>query len=155
MALHQGPKYPILPTLLYISYLLFSGIENTSSQMEKKSEENSFSNIESNAEPEKDDLGAEEKSRNTMEDLNMLAKLFPKIDRTTLIDNLLACNGNTVEAIHKLLSVTKPAEPSREYSEPEEKKKTPTPPPPPPSQANFNTQECSLPKIGENINKLS
>ena len=152
MILHQGP---ILPTLLYISYLLFSGIENTSSQMEKKSEENLLSNIESNAEPEKDDLGAEEKSRNTMEDLNMLAKLFPKIDRTTLIDNLLACNGNTVEAIHKLLSVTKPAEPSREYSEPEEKKKTPTPPPPPPSQANFNTQECSLPKIGENTNILS
>ena len=126
--------------------------------MEKKSEENSLSNIESNAEPEKDDLGAEEKSRNTMEDLNMLAKLFPKIDRTTLIDNLLACNGNTVEAIHKLLSVTKPAEPSRDYSEPEEKKKTPTPPPPPPppsSQANFNAQECSLPKIGKNTNILS
>ena len=120
--------------------------------MEKKSEENLLSNIESNAEPEKDDLGAEEKSRNTMEDLNMLAKLFPKIDRTTLIDNLLACNGNTVEAIHKLLSVTKPAEPSREFSEPEEKKKTPTPPPPPPSQANFSTQECSLPKIGELLN---
>ena len=155
MTLRQGPKYPVLPTLLYISYLLFSGIENTSSQMEKKSEENSLSNIESNAELEKDDLGAEEKSRNTMEDLSMLAKLFPKIDRTTLIDNLLACNGNTVEAIHKLLSVTKPAEPSRDYSEPEEKKRTPTPPPPPPSQANFNTQECSLPKIGENTNILS
>ena len=123
--------------------------------MEKKSEENLLSNIESTTEPEKDDLGAEEKSRNTMEDLNMLAKLFPKIDRTTLIDNLLACNGNTVEAIHKLLSVTKPAEPSRDYSEPEEKKKTPTPPPPPPpsSQANFNAQECSLPKIGMNTGK--
>ena len=43
----------------------------------------------------------------TLDDLNMLTKLFPKVDKTTLIDTLLSCNGNTVTAIHNLLSLSK------------------------------------------------
>ena len=80
--------------------------------MEKRSEDNTtLDTIETNdITDDKEELptNAEDKSKSSMDDLNMLAKLFPKFDRTTLIDNLLACNGNTVEAIHKLLTANKP-----------------------------------------------
>ena len=80
--------------------------------MEKRSEDNTtLDTIETNDitdDKEEQPTNAEDKSKSSMDDLNMLAKLFPKFDRTTLIDNLLACNGNTVEAIHKLLTANKP-----------------------------------------------
>lgn len=66
-------------------------------------------------------------SKSTLDDLNLLTKLFPKVDKTSLIDSLLACNGDTVAAIQKLLSSAASSATSKE--EPEEKKRPPTPPP--------------------------
>lgn len=46
----------------------------------------------------------------------MLTKLFPKLDKTTLIDTLLSCNGNTVSAIHKLLPLQKEENPEEKIA---------------------------------------
>ena len=65
--------------------------------------------------------------KSSLDDLNLLTKLFPKVDKTTLIDSLLACNGDTMAAIQKLLSSAASSATSKE--EPEEKKRPPTPQP--------------------------
>ena len=92
------------------------------------------------------------------DDINLLSKLFPKIDKTILIQNLLQSKGKTVDAIHKLLTLSQDKKAETEVSKweeelnpPEEKKRrnlTPnlTPPPPPKLTQNVPSTE-NLPKI--------
>ena len=98
------------------------------SQMEKKATEIEHQSENNTIEiEEKEDDKSSTKS--TLEDLNLLTKLFPKVDKTTLVDSLLVSNGDTMVAIQKLLSSDSKEEPPLQA--PQEKKRLPPPSPPP------------------------
>ena len=89
------------------------------SQMEKKATEIEHQSENNTIEiEEKEDDKSSTKS--TLEDLNLLTKLFPKVDKTTLVDSLLVSNGDTMVAIQKLLSSDSKEEPPLQA--PQEKK---------------------------------
>ena len=107
---------------------LFITESPNASQMEKKATEieHPSENNTIEIEEKEDDKNS---TKSTLEDLNLLTKLFPKVDKTTLVDSLLVSNGDTMVAIQKLLSSDSKEEP---FQTPQEKKRPPPPSPPVP-----------------------
>ena len=106
-------------------FSLFSDIDETiPSHTDKKLEPEDLSTFEPNGEEKDEELKNEQKSQHN-NDITLLVKLFPKVEKSILIETLFNCKGNTVEAIQKLLNNAndnKNKEDQIEDQEPEEKK---------------------------------
>ena len=111
--------------MVALKKLFIADSPNSASQLEKKAIVH-----EQGSEGGQNPILIEEKeeikpSKSTLDDLNLLTKLFPKVDKTTLVDSLLVCNGDTMAAIQKLLSSPECKE--EQVSLPDQKKRPPSP----------------------------